>query len=210
MSFFLGLDLGQSQDYTALTVVRHEPRAYHVVHLERYPLGTLYPEIVEHVATLIASLDKIPPARADGKSTKRSELVLDATGVGRPVTDMFRESLGNGTVLRPVIIHGGEKETRKGGFSRVPKRELVSRSVALMQKGELRIARGMALTPTLVEELTNFKIKVNISTGRDSYEAWREGDHDDLVLAVCLAVWGASRPPRPKVRVVSVDRRDGK
>ena len=25
--------------------------------------------------------------------------------------------------------------------------------------------------------------------GHDSYEAWREKDHDDLVLATSLAVW---------------------
>lgn len=38
--------------------------------------------------------------------------------------------------------------------------------------------------------LTNF-FKVKISTsGHDSYEAWREGDHDDLVLAALLALWG--------------------
>ena len=40
-----------------------------------------------------------------------------------------------------------------------------------------------------MRELAQFKVKINISTGHDSYEAWREGDHDDLVLAVALACW---------------------
>jgi hypothetical protein len=35
----------------------------------------------------------------------------------------------------------------------------------------------------------NFKVKVNLATGHDSYEAWRESVHDDLVLAVALACW---------------------
>lgn len=26
-------------------------------------------------------------------------------------------------------------------------------------------------------------------TAHDSYEAWREGDHDDLVIAVAMACW---------------------
>jgi hypothetical protein len=33
--------------------------------------------------------------------------------------------------------------------------------------------------------------KVNLATGHDSYEAWREEAHDDLVLAVSLACWYA-------------------
>ena len=37
-------------------------------------------------------------------------------------------------------------------------------------------------------------MEVKISeTGKDSYGAWREGAHDDLVLAVALAVWKAKK-----------------
>jgi hypothetical protein len=32
-----------------------------------------------------------------------------------------------------------------------------------------------------------------ISTTHDFYEAWREGDHDDLVLSVALACWAGER-----------------
>jgi hypothetical protein len=44
----------------------------------------------------------------------------------------------------------------------------------------------------LVGELDNFKAKINPATGHDSYGAgadWREGNHDDLVLSIALAVW---------------------
>lgn len=30
-----------------------------------------------------------------------------------------------------------------------------------------------------------------IATGHDSYEAWRDGDHDDLVLSLAMACWFA-------------------
>ena len=33
-------------------------------------------------------------------------------------------------------------------------------------------------------------MKISIS-GNDTFEAWREKDHDDTVLAVCLACWYA-------------------
>ena len=72
----------------------------------------------------------------------------------------------------------------------VPKRELVGTLVALYQTGRLKTAEDLLLTPALTKELVNFKLKVNLETGHDSYEAWRESDHDDLVLAVA----GGQRP----------------
>jgi hypothetical protein len=62
-----------------------------------------------------------------------------------------------------------------------------------MQNGQLKIAEALQLAPVLRRELLNFKVKINIATGHDSYEAWREGDHDDLVLAVALACWCGER-----------------
>jgi hypothetical protein len=47
-------------------------------------------------------------------------------------------------------------------------------------------------------ELLNFRVKINLASGHDSYEAWREGDHDDLVLAAAMAVWSA-RAPGPTI-----------
>jgi len=35
--------------------------------------------------------------------------------------------------------------------------------------------------------------KINLKTAHDSYEHWRETDHDDLVLATALACWGVRR-----------------
>ena len=44
----------------------------------------------------------------------------------------------------------------------------------------------------LVRELENFRAKIT-PAGRDTYEAWREGDHDDTVLATALACWFGER-----------------
>jgi hypothetical protein len=51
----------------------------------------------------------------------------------------------------------------------------------------------LELWPALREEMLNFKRKINLKTAHDSYEHWRESDHDDLVLATALACWGATR-----------------
>ena len=71
----------------------------------------------------------------------------------------------------------------------------------MLQNGQLKIAEGLSLRETLVKELLNFRVKINISTAHDSYEAWREGDHDDLVLSVALGCWAGerARPRRAEV-----------
>ena len=88
--YFIGLDLGQSQDYTAVSVLAEtlddgapKPK-YQVGHLERFPLGTPYPDIVR----AIVSLTERPELHGDW------QLVVDAKGVGRPVVDLLREGFG--------------------------------------------------------------------------------------------------------------------
>jgi hypothetical protein len=37
-----------------------------------------------------------------------------------------------------------------------------------------------------------FQVKIT-AAGNETFESWRERDHDDMVLAVVLACWAASR-----------------
>src|SRR5215211_7777702 len=197
MTYYVGLDLGQANDYTAIAVVEETGERgespLHIRHLERPPLGTYYPEQVARVKELVSS----PELSEEGihpwsrKVVRVSaDLVVDATGVGRPVVDMLRKE---GLSFSPVLITGGDVEHREHGFYRVPKRNLVSSVQIALQSGQLKIAEDLELAETLRRELLNFRIKVNISTAHDSYEAWREGDHDDLVLAVALACWSTRK-----------------
>jgi hypothetical protein len=64
-----------------------------------------------------------------------------------------------------------------------------------LEERTLHIAPGLKLAGTLAKELTNFKVKVTAS-GKETFEAWREKDHDDLVLATAMAVWFGSRAMR--------------
>jgi len=121
----------------------------------------------------------------------KTPLVIDKTGVGTAVADMFTAA-----GMRPyaVTITGGDEVIRDGQYHvKVPKRELVGNLVMLFQSGRLKIAEGLAEGPVLINELVNFKVKVNLATGHDSYEGWRESVHDDLVLAVALACWHGER-----------------
>ena len=186
MRFYVGLDLGQQSDYTAVAITEKVPPSgtddyeLHVRWLERFR-DVLYPDVAERVGSLMHA----PQLRGE------AALAVDATGVGAAVVDMLRRG---GLSFDAVTITGGDTETQSGYDSyRVPKRDLVGNLQVLLQSGRLKIARSLEHAETLRAELLNFRVKINVATAHDSYEAWREGDHDDLVLAAALAAWKAQK-----------------
>jgi hypothetical protein len=203
MPYYVGLDLGQSADYTAVSIIHdtflepapgYQTPVLNLVHLERFPLRTPYPNIVDNVIRLLKE-DSLHPWEADKGTFHQRQthptLIVDSTGVGAPVTDMFDKRR---VKYIGVSIHGGDKVTSGGSRKyRVPKRDLVSSLEVPFHSGELRIAEGLELWPTLKKELLNFKRKIDLRTAHDSYEHWRESDHDDLVLATALATWWCRR-----------------
>jgi hypothetical protein len=74
----------------------------------------------------------------------------------------------------------------------VPKRDLIVGLQVMLQAGELQIAEGMPGTAELLAEMASMRVRITDS-GREQFGAWREGAHDDLVLAVALACWGVRR-----------------
>jgi hypothetical protein len=207
--FFIGLDLGQAHDYTAMAVLeRAEARgawdaawyAYRkevtlqLRYLERAPLGTKYTEVAARVRAVAR--------RAEVAG--RCALVADATGVGRPVMDLLRtEDLG--CRLIPVTLTGGDSESLVDGYYRAPKRDVITGLQALLDTGALRIASRLEHGATLARELMEMQVKLT-PAGREQYGAWRENQHDDLVLATALACWWARklypRPPKGDDRFV--------
>lgn len=186
----IGVDLGQSQDYTAICILEQRQQEtdnkihiniYLVRYLERVPLGTPYPQIIRKVEQIYNRL-----CTAYKYKDKKPVLVLDVTGVGRAVFDSFVQEK-----LSPIgiSIHGGNTVTKDGSIYNVPKRDLAGVLQVLYQNGRIKVSSKLKDAPTLNNELLNFKVKINISTGHDSYEAWRESIHDDLVLSVACASW---------------------
>jgi hypothetical protein len=61
-----------------------------------------------------------------------------------------------------------------------------------LQSGGLQTASGIPYGAALVEEMAEMRAKVT-AAGNTQFGVWREGAHDDLVLAVALACWGARK-----------------
>lgn len=189
---YVGLDLGQRQDYSALAVVeRFDPRRIQeegaagretlvIRHLERMALGTPYVEVTRRVAEVMGR-----PAME-----RAQRLVVDATGVGMPVVEMLVGARMRCTVT-PVLITGGFGEHSDGRVWHVPKVDLLSGLQGLLERGELKIARRMRERGTFERELLMVQARVKRERVRMGAEG--SGAHDDLVIAVALACWAGRK-----------------
>lgn len=186
----VGVDLGQTHDPTAIAIVQIRQWLEHdgddvqkrirltVPHLERLPLGTTYPAQVAYVGELL---------RREPLASSKTDLIIDHTGVGRPVFDLFTQA-----GLRPkgLIITSGEKAKRTGTGWSVSKLQLISRLQAELHQERLRISTKLKDAQALAKELQDFR--VNVTTAGNAVFAARIGAHDDLVLALAIATWEAT------------------
>ena len=198
--FVVGLDLGQAQDYTAWVVGQMREAApdaatYDIVHIDRVR-GATYPTIVEHTRHLVGALRARDPRPV-------VDLVVDYTGVGRAVADLL-EDADLRVPVTLVTITGGDSVTRgERGEQRIPKRDLAAVVQVCLQGERLRIAADLPLATILTDELVTFRVKISLG-GHDSYGAgadWRDGHHDDLVLALALALWHGENRVVPRIYI---------
>lgn len=204
----IGLDMGKVRDYSALVVVERvehiddENRFYEDWHgdwwqehedhywvrfLQRWPLGTSYPTVVEDAGRLLHPRGDYPDAR----------LYFDATGVGQAVSDMVTDAYRDGRMgeRRPedVVITAGTEE--RPGY--VPKVNLIATLRRLLQEDRLHVPRSLPLAHQLRAELADFTV-TSTAAGRDTYGARDASTHDDLVIALALACHAY---PRGEARV---------
>jgi phage FluMu gp28-like protein len=189
VDYFIGVDLGQKRDYTVVAVVERNGDCLYLRHQEQLKLKTSYQAVADRIQQLHRMTSVHGPVT----------LVVDATGVGLGVLDDL-ESRG----IKPIgiTITSGRAISTTGARSRVPKRELVVRLLTDFQSGRLVIASGIPDSEKLLDELLGFRVQINGRTGQESFGA-ESGMHDDFVLALALACWGAKRGSAP-ARVAQV------
>lgn len=218
LKYWLGLDLGQSHDYSAACVMerasvptgreetvqerdtippyrlrsrrREATEAeLHITSLDRAPLRTSYNRVA---AATVKKLCELAPRGEFGEQDEIG-LCVDAGGVGRAVLDIITERLraepGAPRVhLWPVTATGGGRVTRQGPFIGVPKIELVNSAVVAFQDGRLKIG-AVPNAELLTAELAEYRMKLT-NRGHATFEG--AGRNDDLVFATCLSAWAWS------------------
>ena len=209
-TFYLGLDIGQRHDYTALSILERQPqdseverragRRYTLGHLERWR-HTTFQETVDRTLKVERKLMErgdynLPLIERNHRlqlGTFRevtTSMVIDQTGCGQSVPEMFNRA---GAQPVGIIITGGTEhsrlDTRRYG---VPKRDLIYTLIALLESGRLLIPSKLPLRRELLEELQVIERKQNEVTGYETF-THRSGTHDDLVLSVAIAAWYAEQ-----------------
>ena len=188
----IGLDLGRQTDPSALALLqwRTERRAttkpvYKLPTLKRWPLGTPYLDIARSVVKFLQT-----PLLA----ATPCWLVADATGVGSAVCEMLKEEIRVARVrahMAQILITAGSAVTlAPGGVWHVAKKQLVSTMQVVLGQRRLESAE-VPEAATLDRELRTFSVKITDSAN-ETFESWRERDHDDLVLAVAFRPGGRS------------------
>jgi hypothetical protein len=192
-----GLDLGKVADFSALAVLERtkldKPVAkrrfrYSLRHLETWDLGTRYTSVAGG-KSIIGDVRK----RFDTPQLRWTPLAVDQTGVGNAVVDIIRAARVPARIT-PVVITSGHAITvdKETGETHVPKKELVSTLVVLLEGGLMKWAHpgtpgALALIARFERELSDFRLRVTKSR-HETFGA-DASQHDDLVLAVALAAW---------------------
>jgi hypothetical protein len=187
IKIIIGLDLGQQNDYTVLTVIQitttqvgaETKYNYKLIFLNKFPLKKSYTSIVLWVANFI-------------KETFNPNvyiLVVDYGGPGRPVVDLFEEHCLN---LVALTTTGGLEATWKGrNRITVPKRDLISSLEVVFQNRRLTIHREINYLLDLEREILNFEGKTKPNNHVQLEAA--HNHHDDIIMSLSMAIWYAER-----------------
>ena len=182
-------------------VLKTDDRIVHYLDLmyEDQAKGLEYETMADYLATLVRHT----------AISNNYDMVVDSTGIGSAIVEMLRKRR-----LNPIPIwytsSGSVKEiyTPMGqifssqhtlGSARalkeihVPKADLVSSGMVLMQQGRLRITEGVKHIQRITTQLDRFKRFVDERTRRVTYEAESEAVHDEDVVCYLMAAWWMQR-----------------
>ena len=216
LDWIIAVDLAQGgQDWTALCVLERSvlgerPAEYRIIHMERFrdrAAPRIVPDRVQKIWHGLRQRHVEQITRREGRlggapiSDPPIRLCVDTTGVGGFGTDGLRRA---GFRPTSILIHGGDAASHAPpDVWRVPKRDLAGILATLLGERRLKIAEQLQDSNVLLAELANFKVKISLA-GHDSYAAgeggmWREGSHDDLVLATGIGAWLGEHAKAPKL-----------
>jgi hypothetical protein len=212
----LSVDLGKRQDHTAFVVtetkreVRKNKRGKRfgvivstVRDIQRLPLDTDYDVVAGRIHSTF--WDERLWLRHDHSGTLLAPtLLVDAGGVGDAVCDDLRKDLGM-PFVRYRLVRGTAAENRHGRWDyTVPRTVMFQQLYAAFHSQRIQIDRRLENAKALLGELKGLSVESNEETGYVKV-VHREGQHDDLAIALASANWWANRPLPKGVRFIGVD-----
>jgi hypothetical protein len=207
----IGLDLGQSTDFSAIAVVRqqigtkiaearrggwwsetrlpNDLRRFTIQHLARWPLGTAYTAVVADLADLVQQVKAesrwIGSPIADPPHAGGVTVAYDATGLGAPVGDVIRSA---GVRATGIIIGSGQADTTtRTGAIAVSKEHLLTHLLVLLEQNRLRAERpDLPDLDTLMGEMSSYTRRQSAVSGGQTYTSTQ---HSDLLMALAIACY---------------------
>jgi len=230
ITYFIGLDLGREQDYTAWGVLERR-RFYwcpalgkYILHdkdydwdlderkeklgligLSQVPLHTSWPKVAEELEGLIKRCFE---KEKDPNVDRSVQVWIDASGLGSPVMEGFIEPVireYENCSMYPVKIVPGE-EGYNSDSQTVSKIHLIDNALVMREKEEFVIAKDLRNQPIMElfeKQIQDFRRKEGKRAGTIRYEAI-EGEHDDLVIAFSLSCLGVKQV-EPNIFIIGGD-----
>ena len=175
-NYILGIDVGQSRDYTAICVLEpietKDGYKYHCTYIKRLPLNKTFSDMALDVKSMVEQLEV----------TGHVSVIIDKTGVGAPVVELV-DSLTTCEVIGLTITAG----IRAKNWN-VPKKELITNLQIALQSQTLKIAKGLDFGEELVEELLNYQVKTK-PNNNEIFDTGRVFIHDDLILSLAIGLY---------------------
>lgn len=186
--FQIAADLGQSNDYSAVVVIKDEalpivddgavivgPRKRTVVYADRFR-GVSYVAVVDH----LIRLTNAPPFGG------KSELAIDGTSIGRVVSDMLWDQ---NIDHKAVQMTGGQDWTRKGRYVNAGKTFMIENLAVLFAAGEIRFAHDLPLRAEIEQDLASFTTQTTAAGNQIITQSRSAAGHGDLGIALIVGAF---------------------
>ena len=196
--FFGGVDLGKTQDSTAVAIIERKTTKTKtgdevqtgLKFLAQIKPGRTYTEQVAALETLFSC--------AAFKLWGMSSLI-DASGVGEPVADMLAErKIIN---FKRAQITSGDGVSQKRGRIYASRNSLIGGLSKALRTDKLKISADLPLISELIGELSG----IGEERAKSGASVYRTSGHDDLVMALALAALAMERKDRaPRTGVTTL------
>lgn len=189
-----GIDVGKRHDPTAIVVSMAEDRRvnnkwethFTIPYLKRIELNTPYPQQASELVEIgIKALRQFSQTTGI-REIRMPKVYVDVTGVGDAMVDLLKPGMRNVGILCPCRITAGDRINRNGREYMIGKAHFVSRLQVLAESKRIHLP-WVEEAQTLAQEMLDFDIDVDETSGKATFGAIRPGTHDDLVCALGLA-----------------------